>query len=70
MPFRIGLWEIGLLLLIFSPVYFIPTIIAIVRNAKQKLGIILLNIFAGWTLIGWVIALIWSIVGKSQKRDG
>ncbi len=68
MPFRIGPWEIGLILLIFSPVYFIPTIVAVVRHAKQKLGIILLNIFAGWTFIGWVIALVWSIAGESQKR--
>ena len=60
MPFRFGPWEIGLILLIFSPVYFVPTIVAIVRHTKHQLGIISLNILAGWTFIGWVIALIWA----------
>jgi hypothetical protein len=69
MPFRTGPWEIGLIIfiLILLPVYFVPTIVAAVRGAKQKLGIILVNIFAGWTFIGWVIALVWSIAGERQK---
>ena len=48
--------------------YFLPTIIAAVRRSKSILGIILLNIFAGWTFIGWVIALIWSLVGSTSKK--
>ena len=48
-------------------VYFLPTIIAAVRHARNMLGIVLLNIFAGWTFIGWVIALVWSIAGEHQK---
>ena len=67
MPFRMGPWEIGFLLLISLPVYFIPTIITIIRHVKQKLGIIILNVLAGWTLIGWVIALVWSIVAESRN---
>ena len=69
MPFRIGPWEIGLILLIFSPVYFVPTIVAIVRHAKQKLGIILLNILAGWTFIGWIIALIWAATADKKSTS-
>jgi hypothetical protein len=49
-------------------VYFVPTIIAAVRRSKSILGIILLNVLAGWTFIGWVIALIWSLVGEPGKR--
>ena len=49
-------------------VYLVPTIIAAVRRSKGILGIILLNIFAGWTFIGWVIALIWSLVGEAAKK--
>lgn len=47
--------------------YFLPTIIAAIRRSKGILGIILLNIFAGWTFIGWVIALIWSLVGEKSR---
>lgn len=70
MPFRIGPWEIALILLIIfgAPAYFVPTIVAVVRHAKQKLAIILLNIFAGWTIIGWIAALVWSIIGQKETQ--
>jgi hypothetical protein len=46
--------------------YFLPTIIALARRAHNTLGIILVNIFAGWTFIGWVITLVWSLVDRRQ----
>lgn len=48
-------------------VYFLPTILAAVRHTKSILGIVLLNIFAGWTFVGWIIALVWSLTGATQK---
>lgn len=52
---------IGLLLLIISiGLYFLPSIVAKQRNHHNATSIILLNIFLGWTLLGWVIALVWS----------
>ena len=48
-------------------VYFLPTILAAVRHAKSILGIVLLNVFAEWTFVGWIIALIWSLTGAIQK---
>ena len=70
MPFRIGPWEIALMLLILPSlaVYFVPTIVAIVRHAQNVLGIVLLNIFGGWTLVGWIIALVWSIRDERQAN--
>jgi hypothetical protein len=47
-------------------VYFVPTIVAVARRAKNVLGIVLVNIFAGWTFIGWVIALVWAIADQKQ----
>ncbi|MBQ3021977.1 MAG: superinfection immunity protein [Clostridia bacterium] len=41
-------------------VYFIPSFIANKKQHTQKTGILLLNIFLGWTFIGWVVALIWA----------
>jgi hypothetical protein len=38
--------------------YFLPTIIG--RDKRDAAGIILLNLFLGWTVIGWVIALVWA----------
>jgi hypothetical protein len=38
--------------------YFLPTIIG--RNKTDAMGIFLVNLLFGWTVIGWVIALIWA----------
>ncbi len=45
-------------------VYFIPTIIG--RDKKARLRIFLFNLTAGWTGIGWMIALIWAIKSKNK----
>jgi hypothetical protein len=39
-------------------VYFIPTIVA--RGKKNFKAIFVLNLLAGWTFVGWVIALVWA----------
>ena len=45
-------------LLILSIVcYFIPTIIAGIRHVPNTGSVVVINIFLGWTFIGWVVAL-------------
>ena len=47
--------------------HFLPIIIALVRGkADGKFGIFLLNLFFGWTLIGWVLAFIWACTGDTK----
>jgi hypothetical protein len=41
--------------------YFLPAIIAAVRHTHNATGILLLNIFLGWTGIGWFVALLMAI---------
>jgi hypothetical protein len=41
--------------------YFLPTIIAAVRSKRDVVSIAVLNIFLGWTLVGWIIALVWAL---------
>jgi len=45
--------------------YFLPAIVALVRERHDKLSIFLLNLFLGWRLIGWIIALVWAC--KSER---
>ena len=40
--------------------YFLPTIVAFARSKRDLLSIFLLNLFLGWTLIGWIVALVWA----------
>lgn len=52
---------IGLVFLAFVLfVYFVPAIIAWQRRHRHRVAILVLNIFLGWTFIGWVIALVWA----------
>ena len=46
--------------LILLGVYFFPTIWAVYKHKKNTEAICILNLFLGWTLIGWVLALIWA----------
>ncbi len=43
--------------------YFLPTIIG--RNKRDVMGIFLVNLLFGWTVIGWVIALMWACSAES-----
>ena len=48
-----------LLFLTFAAfVYFLPAIIA--HNKKNATAITVLNLFTGWTVVGWVVALVWA----------
>lgn len=38
-------------------VYFVPTFVAIYRSHHQAAAIVIVNIFLGWTFLGWVVAL-------------
>jgi len=50
-------------------IYFIPTLVAIGVNHINKLSIFILNLFLGWSLLGWVIALIWAFYKPLRGRD-
>ena len=42
-------------------VYFLPTIIAFKRGKRNRGAIFALNLFLGWSLLGWVISLVWAL---------
>ena len=54
-----------LLFVVLIP-YFIPTIVALSRGLHNKGSIIVVNVFLGWTLIGWVVALAMACAGKKS----
>lgn len=53
----------GILLL-----YFIPTIISGARGCDAHNGIFVVNIFLGWTFVGWVVTLAWAACGKVRPK--
>lgn len=55
-----------LALLFLTLCYFLPAIIG--RDKRDAAGIFFLNLFLGWTVIGWVIALIWACAAEPYRR--
>lgn len=46
--------------ILFAILYFIPAMIAYHRKKQNALAITMLNLFLGWSVIGWIIALVWA----------
>jgi len=47
---------IGALLIIVF--YFLPFMVALSRNTINKGAVFIINLFFGWTVIFWIVALI------------
>lgn len=60
--------EAGLIVLAMLVLYFLPFFIAEWRGHPNSIPIGLLNLFTGWTFIGWVAALIWSATAVRGRQ--
>lgn len=40
------------------------------RDVRHAGKIVLINVVFGWTVLGWIAALIWAIVEKPVERTG
>lgn len=47
--------------------YFLPGLIAAYRNHHSAVAIMCLNLFLGWTLLGWVGALVWAFTAVNKS---
>lgn len=59
-----GFLFLGFMLLM----YFLPAVVSNSRNHKNKPAIIVLNLFLGWTMIGWVAAMIWAFTDNTKVQ--
>ena len=48
-----------LVMLILIGLYFLPASLA--WNKKKASRIFSLNLFLGWTLVGWIVAFVWAV---------
>jgi hypothetical protein len=55
---------VEILIIIGLAVYFIPAIVG--YKKKNAIGITLLNVFLGWTIVGWVVALVWAVSSPEE----
>ena len=47
--------------------YFIPILVG--YKNRNAMGIFILNLFLGWTFIGWVVALIWAVSDSPKDNS-
>ncbi|HEX4758773.1 MAG TPA: superinfection immunity protein [Terracidiphilus sp.] len=59
-PFNLILFAIAIL------VYLSPTVLAVYRNCHATGWIALINIFLGWTIAGWFVAIGWAASGNAD----
>lgn len=61
---------LGFMLLILAGIfYFIPTAISKQRDTEHDGMIFFINLVFGWTVLGWIAALIWAIVEKPKVHE-
>jgi len=54
---------------LFLLLNFIPFIIALRRNLKEKTLVFVINIFAGWTIIAWIGLLLYASMSKNTSTE-
>lgn len=50
-------------------IYFSPAILAYQKKKGNKQAILALNFFLGWTLVGWVVALVWACTQNDTDKS-
>jgi hypothetical protein len=56
-----------IVLLLGLPLYFVPSIVG--RKSPSFTSIFLLNLFTGWTMIGWIGSLIWALKTMNRRDE-
>lgn len=49
--------------------YWSPSLIAYGRRARHWPFIALFNSLLGWTVVGWLAAIAWSLMAKAQGQE-
>lgn len=55
--------------LIVLALYLLPGIVAVARKVPHQGSVIVINLFLGWTFIGWVVALAMACRTNRILRD-
>jgi len=55
-------------LIIVALLYFIPTFIVLCNKHSNAIAIFCLNLFLGWTVVGWFVCLIWAVVRPAPAQ--
>lgn len=48
--------------------YFLPSVVGVLHGKSNGFAIGILNLFLGWTLVGWVVALVWALTKDREPN--
>ena len=60
----------GVAITVATGIYLSPCIVAGLRNSRGSIAIMCVNAGLGWTVVGWLLALIWAWKGAAIDIDG
>lgn len=49
--------------------YLFPAIVANMREHPNRTSITVLNVLLGWTLVGWVVSMVWAVSAIAEPSD-
>ena len=59
----------AIVLIISAVLYFIPFIIAIIRGIKNSMSVFFLNLFLGWTVIGFFVLIFYASLTNVKPNE-
>ena len=57
----------ALIVLIAVATYLLPSIIGWARGHRNERALVAFNVFTGWTVVGWVVALVCSVYNEPSN---
>jgi hypothetical protein len=51
----------AIIIIVILACYFVPSIIALARSHKDAPAIIAVDLFLGWSFVGWFVAFVWAL---------
>jgi hypothetical protein len=54
---------------VLAGLFFLPALIAFYRRHHNRLAIFVLNVFVGWTMILWIIPLVWACTKVDRRKS-
>lgn len=55
--------------LLMLALFFLPVVLAFVRGHRNALAITAVTILLGWSVVGWIWALIWSLTDNTRPKE-
>jgi len=58
---------LGPIMGVLGVLYFLPSFIGVVRRRRNLQTIVGVNALLGWTVIGWIVALVWALAEREPS---